>query len=143
MTRLYYGIENLNLTAPQKSTLITGLQSLGDNAHANPAHRNHWRVRNDNDAVIFEANFDESTLTIAAIKARLAAIFSVAVGTISHNTSQNATYGLIITFTHSAQQKLRMVVFGMTGGVWGTLEQSRTAAQAYLAANAAAWGESA
>lgn len=139
MTRLYFGIENLNLTAGQKNTLISGLQGLGDNAADNPSHRNHWRVRLDNDAIIFEANFDENLLTIAAIKSRLATIFSVAVGTISHSTSDNA-YGKVITFTHSAQQKLRMIAFGMSaGGAWGTWDSSNAAARAYLAVNSAAW----
>lgn len=139
---LYFGIENLNLTAPQKATLVAELQGLGQaNNGAAPNLRNHWRVRLDNDAVIFEALFDESHLAIPAIKARLATIFGVAVGTISHSTSQNATYGLIVTFTHSAQAKLRMVAFGHNGTAWGTTAQSRAAAQAYLAANAAAWGD--
>ncbi len=139
MTRLYFGIENINLTAPQKQSLIDGLKTLEDNANNNPCNRNHWRLRLDNDAIIFEANFDESQLTIAAIKSRLATIFGVAVGTISHSTSQNATYGLIVTFIHSAQNKIRMVAFGHNGTNWATVEQSRTAAQAYLAANSVAW----
>jgi hypothetical protein len=139
---LYFGIENLNLTAPQKATFIEALQGLGQNNSGDkPNEKNHWRVRLDNDAVIFEALFDESNLTIAAIKARLATIFGVAVGTISHSTSQNATYGLIVTFPHSAQNKTRMVAFGNNGSAWGTIAQSRAAAQAYLAANAAAWGD--
>lgn len=141
--RLYFGIESLNLTAPQKQSLITGLQGIGLSPNSpNPAIRNHWRIRVDNDAVIFEGDFDENQLTIAAIKARLATIFGVAVGTISHSTSQNATYGLIVTFIHSAQNKVRMVAFGNNGSAWGTLQESRSAAQAYLTANAVAWGDS-
>lgn len=137
---LYFGIENLNLTAPQKASLLEALQALGQaNNGASPQFRNHWRIRLDNDAIIFEASFDESNLTIAAIKARLATIFGVAVGTITHSTSQNATYGLIATFIHSAQNKIRMVAFGHNGTNWGTTAQSRAAAQAYLIANAAAW----
>lgn len=135
----YFGIENLNLTNPQRALLVDGLKTIGDNTSPYPNFRNHWRVRLDNNAVIFEASFDEDNLTIAAIKARLATIFGVAVGTISHSSSQNATYGLIITFTHSAQQKIRMVAFGHNGSAWGTIEQSRTAAKAYLTANAAQW----
>jgi hypothetical protein len=138
--RCYFGIENINLTNPQRLTLITGLQALGDNTSANPCNRNHWRIRTDNNAVIFEALFDEDNLTIDAIKQRLATIFGVAVGTISHSTSQNATYGLIVTFTHSAQAKIRMVAFGYNGS-WRTWAESNAAARAYLAANAAAWGD--
>lgn len=141
--KCYFGIENLNLTNPQRTTLVTGLQALGvNNNSVQPAERIHWRVRTDNNAIIFEALFDEDNLTIAAIKARLATIFGVAVGTISHSTSQTA-YGLVVTFTHSAQQKIRMVAFGHNGSVWGTWVDSNAAARAYLAANAAAWGENA
>lgn len=140
---LYLGIENLNLTAPQKNTFITAIQGLGQaNNGSAPNLRNHWRVRQDNEAVIFEALFDESQLTIAAIKSRLATIFGVAVGTISHSTQQHASYGLIVTFTHSAQDKMRMVGFGNNGSAWQSIEVSRAATLAYLAANAAAWGES-
>lgn len=139
---LYFGIENLNLTAPQKATFIEALQGLGQNNSGDkPNEKNHWRVRLDNDAVIFEALFSEDNLTIAAIKQRLATIFGVAVGTISHSTSQNATYGLIVTFIHSAQNKVRMVAFGNNGSAWGTWAQSNQAVRDYLAANAAAWGE--
>lgn len=134
----YFGIENLNLTNEQRATLVAGLQALGlNNQSPFPHLRNHWRVRPDNNAVIFEADFDENTLTIAAIKARLATIFNVAVGTISHSTNQSA-YGLVVTFTHSAQAKMRMVAFGHDG-VWPEWSESHAAAKAYLTTNAAAW----
>lgn len=138
--RCYFGIENINLTVGQKNTLITGLQAIGDNASANPCNRNHWRIRADNNAVIFEANFDENNLTIDAIKQRLATIFGVAVGTITHSTSQNATYGLIVTFIQGGQNKIRSVAFGYNGG-WGSWVESNAATRSYLAANAVAWGD--
>jgi len=138
---VYLGIENLGLTNPQRSTLISGLQALGQaNAGPSPAQRNHWRIRTDNDAAIFEALFDEDTLTIAAIKQRLANIFGVDVSQITHSTSQHGTYGLIVTFVYLATNRLRMVAFGYNGS-WPAVGISRTAAQAYLAANAAAWGD--
>lgn len=141
--KCYFGIENLNLTNPQRTTIINGLQAIGvNNADPQPANRNHWRVRSDNNAIIFEALFDEDTLTIAAIKQRLATIFSVTVGTISHSTTQSA-YGLVVTFTHSAQQKIRMVAFGHDGSAWGTWADSNASVRAYLLANAAAWGDNA
>lgn len=138
-THCYFGIENLNLTAQQKNTLIAGLQELGQNNSGDkPNEKNHWRIRPDNNAVMFEALFDSEALTIAAIKARLATIFNVAVGTISHSTSQQSV-GLVVTFTHSAQQKLRMVCFGMSGGQWPEWSVSNQAARDYLIANSAAW----
>jgi hypothetical protein len=136
--RGYFGIENLNLTNPQKQMLIDGIKGLGDNNSPYPNFRNHSRLRLDNNAILFEANFDETSVTIAAIKARLATIFSVAAGTISHSTIQSA-YGLVVTFTHSAQQKMRMIAFGHDGANWGTWEQSNAAARGYLLANAAQW----
>lgn len=135
----YYGLESLALTNPQRATLVSGLQSLGQaNSGGNPAQRNHWRIRPDNNAVIFEALFDEDTLTIAAIKARLGSIFSVNVSQISHSTNQHATYGLIVTFTYLAVNRIRSVAFGYNGG-WPSTAVSRNAALAYLAANAAEW----
>lgn len=141
MTHCYFGIENINLTNGQRSTLVTGLQSLAiNNNDPQPCNRNHWRIRTDNNAVIFEAEFDEDTLTIAAIKQRLADIFSVAVGTITHSTSQSA-YGLVVTFIQGGQNKVRSVAFGHNGSAWGTYADSKAAILAYLLANAVAWGD--
>lgn len=135
----YIGIENLGLSASQKQTLITGLAALGPAQSERPAWLNHRRVRLDNDAAIFEALFDDSTLTVAAIKQRLATIFGVAVGTISHTTS-TASFGGgttdIVVFTYNSVQRLRMARFGGTGS---TREQSRLEVLGYLAANRDAW----
>lgn len=84
--RLYFGLEDLNLNASQRQTLVEGLQALGVfNNDNNPGFRNHWRIRLDNRAIIFEAWFDEDTLTISAIKNRLATIFGVPIGNILHS----------------------------------------------------------
>jgi len=139
--KCYFGIENLNLTNPQRNTLVAELQALGENNNGfAPNERNHWRIRTDNNAAIFEALFNEDNLTIAAIKARLATIFNVAVGTITHSTSQSA-YGLVVTFIQGGQDKVRSVAFGYNGSAWGTWADSNAAVRAYLAANAVAWGE--
>lgn len=138
---LYFGIESLNLTAGQRNTLVAELQQLGTRNNGDaPNLRNHWRVRLDNLAVIFEAAFDTDSITIDAIKARLATIFNVAVGTISHNVVDNAA-GKVVTFIQGGQNRIRMVCFGMTvADTWPSLEISRAAARAYIDANAAAWG---
>jgi hypothetical protein len=142
INRTYFGIENLNLTAPQKQTLINGLLTIGANESSNqPCERMHTRTRNDNDAVIFEALVNEDNLTLLAIRTRLANIFSVAVGTITTSTNQVANIGLVVTFIHGGQNKIRMMAFGHNGSAWGTTAQSRSAAQAYLAANAVDWGD--
>ena len=134
----YFGIENLNLTNSQRNTLIDGLQQLGENNGNFPNQKNHWRIRADNQAIIFEALFDEDTLTIAAMKERLANIFNVAVNTISH-TSQQTVYGLLVTFVHGGENKIRMIAFGHNGTTWGTWAESNLAAHVYLFNNLAAW----
>lgn len=132
----YFGIENLGLNASQKQTVVENIQALGrDDSAPNPSRRLHKRVRLDNDAMIFEAVFEDGDLTIANIKQWLATIFSVATGSISHVVTTPAA-GTVVTFTYNSIQRLRMVVFG---GPSATREQSRVAAAAYIAANIAQW----
>lgn len=136
----YFGIESLNLTNAQRNTLVAELQSLGeDNAGPRPERRNHWRIRTDNQAAIFEAMFNEDHLTISATKQRLANIFGINVSLITHSTNQ-VVYGLVVTYIRGGVNRLRSIAFGFNGS-WGTTAESRVAAQAYLAANAAEWGD--
>lgn len=136
---IYFGIENLALTTNQRNTLVAGLQALGvANAGDNPAQRNHWRVRLDNQAVIFEALFNEDNISIVAIKQRLATIYGINVSLIGH-TIQQTVYGLLVTFSRSGTDRLRMIAFGHDGNSWPARSVSGDAARAYLAANIAAW----
>ena len=143
---LYFGLEVLSLTAPQKATLVANLQALGQRNGGLPNERNHWRLRPDDDAVIFEAVFSEDNLTADSMKTWLASIFGVAVGTISHNLT-TPTFGTrpsqVLTFTYNSIQRIRSVVFGSVriDDVLTTYEESHAEALAYLAANAAAWGD--
>jgi len=135
MSRQYYGIEVLNLTTAQKNTLLGVLQSLGrDNQHPQPCMRNHWRIRPDNNAIIFEGNFDDEHWTAEAIKTRLSAALAVSAGLVTHTTTQSQ-YGPVVTFTRTTA-RLRLVAFGGLLASWG---ESWTAVQAYLKANQAAW----
>lgn len=139
----YFYLESLNLTAPQRQTLVTQLLGLGRDENADsPARRMHSRVRNDNLAMLFEAVVEEDDLTINAIKNRLATIFGIAVGTISHSTNQSV-YGFVVTYIQGGQNRMRLGAFAHNGTSWGTTAQSRQAAQAYLLANALAWGDNA
>jgi hypothetical protein len=102
-----------------------------------PNERNHWRARTDNLAVIFEAVFDDSLMTAVAMRNRLAQLFVVSQASVTYATTQTA-YGPVVTFTYNAIARLRMGVFG---GVGASYTDSRAAAQAFLQANAAAWGD--
>lgn len=133
--RFYVGVEALSLTTQQKNTLVQAIQQLGANTDPNPAFRNHWRVRNDANALIFEACFEDSQLTVAAFTAYLANVFGVPAAQISSSVVTNSV-GTIGTFTYQAVQRLRIVLFG---GVSATYAESQAAVLAYLAANSAAW----
>lgn len=142
-SRQYFYLEALNITAGQRNTLRDGLLTLGRReSSVQPCERMHSRIRNDNNAIIFEAWLEEDDLTIAAIKARLATLFSVAVGTITHSVNQSV-YGVVVTFIQGGQNRIRLGSFAHNGTNWGTTAESAAAARAYLAANAAEWGENA
>ena len=79
------GIENLNLNASQKGTLIEALRRLGPSSDPQPARLCHWRTRLDGDAAIFEALFNEDNLTINKFKQRLGNIFSIGPSEINHD----------------------------------------------------------
>lgn len=137
----YFGIENLNLNAAQRATLVAALRALGPASDPQPARLCHWRTRNDGQAAIFEALFNENVLTIAVWKQRLGAIFGVDPSTIDHalvilhfgggNTP-------VVTFSRTGTDYLRVALFGGVGAAWG---DSGDEARAYLAANAAEWEE--
>lgn len=135
MKRFYVGVENLALTAPQRDTLVDALKQLGANSDPSPARRNHWRVRLDNDAVLFEAEFDDANFTITALRTRLAAIFAVPLAQVT-NTTTTPAVGTVLTMTYQSVARMRFVLFG---GASATYDQSQAAAREYLAANAAAW----
>lgn len=139
---LYFGLENLALTAPQKQTLVAALQTLGQRNGGLPHERNHWRVRPDNDAMIFQAVWDDSNLTALQMRTWLASIFGVALNQVTSNlTTPNFSgqrQSQLLTFTYQSVARLRSVAFG---GVSATREQSRLEALAYLAANAEDWTE--
>ena len=134
--RFYIGIENLGLTVTQRNTLVDELQRLGSQDYPNPCLNNHWRVRLDLQAVIFEAFFEEELWTIEQIKQRLATIFGINVSLITH-TITSTVYGPVVTFTRTVA-RLRMVVFG---GTSATYDESHSAVLDYLAVNKTAWGD--
>lgn len=138
---LFFGIENMALTAPQKATLVQALQALGPASDPQPAELMHWRVRLDGDAVIFRARFQDGDLTTANLRQFLANAFSVPVAQITSNVGSVTFLSLpspVVTMTYQSIQRLRFVLFG---GLGATTAQSNAEVVAYLIANAAAWGD--
>jgi hypothetical protein len=134
MSIQYYGIENLGLNALQKATLVDALKQIGDNHSPYPNHRNHWRVRLDNDAVIFEGKFSDEDWTADSVKNKLANIFGVNPATIGDST-QSTQYGPVVTYSRGGD-KLRLIAFG---GLLASWEESHDKVLAFLADNRAEW----
>jgi len=139
---VYFGIENLALNDAQRQTLVEALRQLGPASNPQPARLCHWRTRLDGDAAIYEALFDEDNISVQAFKDRLGAIFSVDPATIDHSTSDttwDTRASSVVTFSRSATDYLRVVIFGYAGADWPAWAQSGDECRAYLAANRAEW----
>lgn len=141
MISVYFGIENIALTGPQKATLIAALNALGPSSDPQPAELLHRRTRTDNDAVIYRARFQDNDLTTVNLRQFLANVFSLSLASISAVTT-NTTFltvpSPVITMTVAAVDRMRFVLFG---GLAATTAQSNAEVVAYLKANAVAWGD--
>jgi len=137
----YFAVEDLNLSATQRETLIGQLKKLGPPNSPKPHYRNHWRVRLDGRAAIFEALFNENALTVDAFKQKLGALFGVDPDTIDHSVimrdyAGNGSRTPIATFSRGGTDYLRFAAFA---GVPSDRSESGDECRAYLAANAAEW----
>ncbi len=133
--RVYVGLEQINLTTPQRVALIAALRGLGKQADPQPSHINHWRPRLDGLAVIVEAEFDDSELTLSALKQWMANVFGIAPANIGNANTTNA-YDLLIVLSYQGVDRLRLLLFGGAGAGYA---QSHDAVLSYLAANSTAW----
>ena len=135
----YFAIEDLGLLPAQRDALIAELRALGPSADPQPARLNHWRTRLDNAAAIFEALFDEDTLTVAAFKNRLALLFVVNPDTID-TSLQGHTFDTlvtpVVTFSRTGTDYLRLALFGGPSATWA---ESGVECRAYLALYAGQW----
>lgn len=117
----YIGIENLGLNQSQRQTLIAELKTLGPTSDPQPARLNHWRMRLDNEAAIFEALFNEDNLTIQKFKERLANLYGVDPDDITHQASNQSFAGgttTVIDFTYNKAKRLQFALFGGQGCEW-------------------------
>ena len=138
---IYFGIENLALNDAQRGLLVDALRALGPSSHPQPACLCHWRTRLDGQAAIFEALFDEDTITVVTFKNRLGSIFGVNPANIGHDTrivtlANRET--AVVTFSRGIDY-LRVAFFGYAGVDWPTWMESGNECRAYLRANAVEW----
>jgi hypothetical protein len=142
---VYFGIANLALNDTQRAALVAVLNDLGPLNNPQPCENNHRRVRLDGDAAIYEALWNEDTITVQTFKDRLGDIFSIDPATITHAVNLvtfSARETAVVTFSRNGTDYLRVVFFGYAGnGNWPTWDESRVEVLRYLANNAAAWGD--
>ncbi len=135
----YLAIENLGLNPAQKDALVDRLRGIGQKNGGKANERMQWRPRLDNQAVIFEAVFDDAQLTPASVKQFLASIFGVQASSITHVVG-TASFGngttQYATFTRTGVDYLRVAIFG---GVTSTWEESRLEEHAYRLLHLADW----
>jgi len=122
---------NLNLTGPQYAELSAAARVLGPASDPQPARLCHWVISGS--ATIFEALFDEATITVAAWTDRLGDILEVDPGDISTDTvtrhySRVATS--VVTYTEGGVEYLQVALFGDVGITWTALGDE---ARAYMA----------
>lgn len=135
----YFALEDLNLNASQRATLVDALRQLGPASDPQPARLLHWRPRLDGEAAIFEALFQEVNLAVERWKQRLANIFGVDPATIDHTTSiQHFGGGMtpVVTFSRSGVNYLRVALFGGVGAEWN---ESGDECRGYLALHRDEW----
>ena len=133
----YFYIEDLGLTTTQRQTIVDVLKAWGlRNDSIYPNLRNHWAIRPDGLAVIFEGALDSEKLTVLWFRTKLAEIFGVDVATITA-TTVSTIYGPVATFKYNTVNKLRMGIFG---GLTATWEISHAAALLYLSDYKDLWG---
>ena len=127
----YFLLENLTLSGDDWDALAGLIKQRGANDDPQPCNRNHWRYRLDNQAVIFEALFNESAVNANAIKGLLTAVTQIPANRIDYTTDANIT-----TFTIDDVESLGQIVFGGDGAEWN---DSRLDCLAYLSAYRTAW----
>ena len=135
----YIGVENLNLDASQRATLVDELKALGPASHPQPARLCHWRTRLDGEAAIFEALFNDDNLTVAKFKQRLGTIFDVDSETIDHTITTYHFAGgdtPAVVFSRSGTDYLRFALFGGAGAEW---MESGDECRGYLKLNQTEW----
>lgn len=117
----YVGFENLNLNVAQRNQLYDEIRQLGPSTSPSPAMLLQERLRLDSDAGFWEASFNETKITVAAIKQWLADIFSIQPGDISHDTTIQSFAGgttEVTTFVYNATNYLRLAIFGCMSCGW-------------------------
>ena len=129
----YFVFENLDLSGSDWDDFVQKIKQRGSNNDPQPANRNHWRYRLDNQAIIFEALFNEAAVIEQAVIGVLTSVTQVPPPRIDYAMVEG-----ISTYTIDGVDSLIQQVFGSNDATW---EESRQDVLSYLSANQDAWEE--
>ena len=139
--RAYFILEDIALTAEQRSAIFSETEAAGDHVSPYPNYRCHLRKRLDDKAWLYEGDWDD--FNPGALISRLATA-----GVLGQLRAQPSFTENGKEFEFQAQSSnqwipvMRWIIFGMTdddlGIPWGW-EESHDAILAYLSANLAEW----
>ena len=127
----YFAFENLDLSGEDWDDLVQRFKQRGSTDDPQPARRNHWRYRTDEQAIIFEALFNEQAVNENAVRGILTSITGVPPPRIDYETVDNVT-----TFAIDSTDALIQRMFGEDDAIW---MESGDECRAYLKANQEDW----
>jgi hypothetical protein len=119
----YFGIEDMALTAPQRTAIVAALRTLGPDSDPQPAHIRQFLPSLDGSQAIFEALFQAGNLTVEKVKAYLANAVGANPENVDHEVTQTQ-YGPMVTYSAAGTDRLRVIMFGGIGATW---DESRRA----------------
>lgn len=140
MARLYFLVENLAMTPEHWSALQTNLRTLGIGNPENAHELLQTSTRLDKQGIVYEALFDDATLTLQAWRARVAGVVGINTNQVTGAVS-SIQYGIYsptvqIIASYGGQQRLRVLLFG---GQVAEYDESLDAFTDYLHQHAAEW----
>lgn len=138
MWRGYWVCERSTLGVNNRDALLALFDAMGTHDSPFLMNNNHYRIRLDGDAKLYESNFDPAEVSITQFKQLLAGEFGVPVEDIDNVTTQDdyAGFGTTVwTFSYNSIDRCVMCRFG-GGGTWA---ESNAECLGYLKLYQAEW----
>jgi len=130
----YFVFENLALSQDDWDALVERFRQRGSTTSPQPAERNHQRLRLDEQAIIFEALFNENAVNERAVEGILSSITKIPPSRIDFAIEENGDK--VITYDIDGVPSLVHTVMANEGATWN---ESRIAILSYIQTNKAEW----
>jgi hypothetical protein len=132
----YFIFENLNLSSDGWNELIDRFKQRGSKNSPQPAKRNHQRLRLDDQAILFEALFNEQAVNENAVEGQLASILQIPPPRIDRTIVEDGDK--VVTYQVDGVDSLIHTVLAGEGASW---DESRLSTLDYLSLNRTEWEE--